>query len=395
MWGANMAAEISSRGKRLFPEVRIQFRTAARSSQIALSPAVQASALTAVIVSAAALIYLGISQIHYVRLIGDEKSAVARTEIANVNLQVDVADLRDRLAFSARDRAVAEDRLSALASQADALRRQLESTETRLHGLEQELSQREAQPPELAAEARPVEPAQAELAPSEADPAHREGSAPEISAEAARRAEGIAELARRGIGEFERVLASAGINVARLFSRFGVSHAEGGPFLPPTRADQPAGSIVADMIARIRGLAKTLPLSTPLEHYQLGSRFGPRRDPFNGRAAFHTGLDFDAAYMSPVYATAPGIVTYAGYRGAYGKVVEIDHGNGITTLYGHMHRYTVSVGQRVEAHAQIGLLGSTGRASGPHVHYEVIVNGQPQDPGKFMELAHLVPIAEK
>ena len=395
MWGANMAAEISSRGKRLFPEVRIRFRTAARSSQIALSPAVQASALTAVIVSAAALIYLGISQIHYARLVGDEKSAVARTEIANVNLQEDVADLRDRLAFSARDRAVAEDQLSALASQADALRRQLESTEMRLHGLEQKLSQREDQPPELAAEARLVEPVQAELAPSEANPAHREGGAPEISTEATRRAEGIAEVARRGIGEFERVLASAGINVARLFSRFGVSHAEGGPFLPPTRADQPAGSIVAEMIARIRGLAKTLPLATPLEHYQLGNRFGPRRDPFNGRAAFHTGLDFDAAYMSPVYATAPGIVTYAGYRGAYGKVVEIDHGNGIATLYGHMHRYTVSVGQRVEAHTQIGLLGSTGRASGPHVHYEVIVNGQPQNPEKFIELARFVPIAEK
>jgi len=390
-----MAAEISNRGSRLFPEVRIQFRTATRSSQIALSPAVQASALTAVIVFAAALIYLGISQIHYARLVGDEKSAVARTEIANVNLQEDVADLRDRLAFSARDRAVAEDQLSALASQADALRRQLESTEMRLHGLEQKLSQREDQPPELAAEARLVEPVQAELAPSEANPAHREGGAPEISTEATRRAEGIAEVARRGIGEFERVLASAGINVARLVSRFGVNHAEGGPFMPPTRADQPVGSIVADMIARIRGLAKTLPLSTPLEHYQLGSRFGPRRDPFNGRPAFHTGLDFDAAYMSPVYATAPGIVTYAGYRGAYGKVVEIDHGNGITTLYGHMHRYTVSVGQRVEAHTQIGLLGSTGRASGPHVHYEVIVNGQPQDPGKFMELARLVPIAEK
>ena len=395
MWGANMAAEISNRGSRLFPEVRIQFRTATRSSQIALSPAVQASALTAVIVSAAALIYLGISQIHYARLVGDEKSAVARTEIANVNLQEDVADLRDRSAFSARDRAVAEDQLSALASQADALRRQLESTEMRLHGLEQKLSQREDQPPELAAEARLVEPVQAELAPSEANPAHREGGAPEISTEATRRAEGIAEVARRGIGEFERVLASAGINVARLFSRFGVNHAEGGPFMPPTRADQPVGSIVADMIARIRGLAKTLPLSTPLEHYQLGSRFGPRRDPFNGRPAFHTGLDFDAAYMSPVYATAPGIVTYAGYRGAYGKVVEIDHGNGITTLYGHMHRYTVSVGQRVEAHTQIGLLGSTGRASGPHVHYEVIVNGQPQNPEKFIELARFVPIAEK
>ena len=133
----------------------------------------------------------------------------------------------------------------------------------------------------------------------------------------------------------------------------------------------------------------------PLEHYQVASRFDPRRDPFNRRLAVHAGLDLDAAYMSPVYATAPGIVIYAGYRGAYAKVVEIDHGNGIATLYGHMHRYTVSVGQRVEAHTQIGLVGSTGRASGPHVRYEVIMNGQPQDPEKFIELAHLVPTAQK
>jgi murein DD-endopeptidase MepM/ murein hydrolase activator NlpD len=106
-------------------------------------------------------------------------------------------------------------------------------------------------------------------------------------------------------------------------------------------------------------------LLPPLEHYQIGSRFGPRRDPFNGRSVFHSGLDFDAGFMSPIYATALGIVTYAGYRRDYGKVVEIDHGSGIVTLYGHMHHYTVSVGQRVEAHMQIGLLGSTGRASGP------------------------------
>jgi len=78
-----------------------------------------------------------------------------------------------------------------------------------------------------------------------------------------------------------------------------------------------------------------------------------------------------------------------------GKVVEIDHGNGIATRYGHLHRYTVSVGQRVEARTHIGLLGSTGHVSDPRVHYEVIVNGQSQDPEKFIELARLVPIAEK
>jgi murein DD-endopeptidase MepM/ murein hydrolase activator NlpD len=389
-----MVAVPSSWGRRFFPAVCIQFRTATRSSQITLSPAVQASALAALVAAATAVAYLGISQIGYVRLVGDKESAVARMERANVDLQDNVANLRDRLVASARDRAMAEDRLSALANETNTPRDQLELTETKLVAIEEKALEREP-PPEPAAEPGPVEPVPSQPTPSEATPAHQEGVAPDLSAEAKRRAEIVAELTRRAIGEFKRVLASAGVDVARLFSRFGVNHAEGGPFLLPPRADQPVGAVDTDGLAVIRGLARSLPLSTPLERYQVGSHFGPRRDPFNGRAAFHSGLDFDAGYMSPIYATAPGIVTYAGYRRDYGKVVEIDHGNGIVTLYGHMHRYTVSVGQRVEAHAQIGLLGSTGRASGPHVHYEVIVNGQPEDPERFIALARLVPISEK
>ena len=118
-----------------------------------------------------------------------------------------------------------------------------------------------------------------------------------------------------------------------------------------------------------------------------------RGDPVNGRASYHTGVDFLAPYMSPVYATAAGTVTYSGYRDDYGKVVEIDHGYGLTTRYAHLHRQTVSVGQRIAAHTQIGFLGSTGRATGPHVHYEVLVNGEPQDPQKFLSLLRLVPVA--
>jgi len=388
-----MVAEPSVRGSRLFPVVCIQLGTATRSSRIALSPAVQACALATLVAAATALVYLGISQIGYVRLISNERSALARVESANVDLEDNVANLRDRLAITTRGRAVAEDRVSVLARQADALRGQLESTETKLHGVEQMLAERQAPPPDPVAKAGPAQFVQSESAPPEANPPRSGVTAPDSSTEAKRRTEGIVELARRSIDEFQHVLASAGVNVARLFSQFGVNHAEGGPFVPP-RANEREG-VVTDLLARIRGLAKSLPLSTPLEHYQVGSRFGPRRDPFNGRLAVHAGLDLDAAYMAPVYATAPGIVIYAGYRGAYGKVVEIDHGNGIATLYGHMHRYTVSVGQRVEAHAQIGLVGSTGRASGPHVHYEVIVNGQPQDPEKFIELAHLIAAAQK
>jgi hypothetical protein len=192
--------------------------------------------------------------------------------------QDDVVNLRDRLAVTARDLAVAKNRLLAIADEADILRGQLESIETRLRGLKQQLSERETpQPSELAAKVRPVEPVLFEPAPSEANLAHPGVSMPNIFAEAKRRAEGIDEPARPCFG---------GVNVASLFSQFGVNHAEGGPFVPPPRADQPAGGIVANRPATIRGSAKALTLSTPLEHFQAGSRFGPRRDPFTG--GWHT-----------------------------------------------------------------------------------------------------------
>ena len=138
---------------------------------------------------------------------------------------------------------------------------------------------------------------------------------------------------------------------------------------------------------------KTLPISAPIESYEIGSPFGVRGDPINGHSSFHTGIDLLAPYMTPVYATAAGVVSYSGYRDDYGKVVEIDHGNGLTTRYAHLHRQTVAVGQHVSARTQIGFLGSTGRATGPHVHYEVLVNGEPQDPAKFMALSHVVSVS--
>jgi len=194
-----------------------------------------------------------------------------------------------------------------------------------------------------------------------------------------------------GLAELERVLGSTGVDVARLFSRYGVQRGEGGPFVPAPQGATLAAGIGPD---QLRGLVKALPLGAPLESYQLGSPFGARHDPFNSGAAFHTGLDLIAPYMTPVYATGASTVTFAGYREDYGKIVEIDHGNGLTTRYGHLHRFLVSVGQSVSTHTEIGLLGSSGRASGPHVHYEVLVNGEPQDPAKFLALARVIPVAQ-
>jgi len=230
-----------------------------------------------------------------------------------------------------------------------------------------------------------------ELAQSEPEPPRIDAVITDAPPAAEQSTKRVAEISRRAVIEFRRILASTGLNIGRLLPQFGADRNEGGPFVPPPKG-APPGSVSPDKLEAMRSLIKSLPLAVPLDHFQLESRFGSRHDPFNRRWSFHTGLDLSGPYMSPVYATAGGVVTYAGYRGDYGKAVEIDHGNGIATVYGHLHRYIVSAGQRVSEHTQIGFLGSTGRSSGPHVHYEIRVNDEPQDPEKFIGLARVIPV---
>jgi murein DD-endopeptidase MepM/ murein hydrolase activator NlpD len=187
--------------------------------------------------------------------------------------------------------------------------------------------------------------------------------------------------------QFARVLASAGVDVRHLFAEFGINRAEGGPFVPVSPGQTINPGLSSEKLVALRAMIKTLPVYAPLTEYRVTSPFGVREDPENEREGFHTGIDLAAPYDTPVYATAPGTVTYAGWRDDYGKIVEIDHGNGIATRYAHLHQITVSVGQHVVLRQQVGYLGSSGRATGPHVHYEVVVNGEPQDPEKFFALS--------
>jgi murein DD-endopeptidase MepM/ murein hydrolase activator NlpD len=187
------------------------------------------------------------------------------------------------------------------------------------------------------------------------------------------------------MGEFERLIASTGIDVQKLLDRLGSRPVgQGGPYLALDQRSSPSAADT-QRAGELEQIAKTLPLAQPLVEFRVESPFGARRDPFTRRAAFHSGLDLVAPYRSPVYSTAPGVVKFTGVKGKYGKVVEIDHGHGIVTRFAHLHKIVVARGQTVSVHQQVGELGSTGRSTGPHLHYEVMVQGTPLDPVKFLK----------
>lgn len=127
-----------------------------------------------------------------------------------------------------------------------------------------------------------------------------------------------------------------------------------------------------------------LPLAAPLGEFRVTSLFGERGDPFTRQRAFHEGIDFVAARGAEVLATAPGRVVHAGPAGAYGNMVEIDHGLGVITRYGHLKEVTVAVDDEVASQQPIGIIGSTGRSTGRHLHYEVRIDDEPLDPAKFL-----------
>lgn len=142
----------------------------------------------------------------------------------------------------------------------------------------------------------------------------------------------------------------------------------------------------ADNLSDMRRLADTaesMPFGRPTGA-RTTSGFGVRFDPFNGRPALHQGQDFAAPLNTPIHAPAPGIVSFVGVRSGYGKTVEIDHGRGFKTRYAHLNATAVSPGQRISLGQRLGAMGTTGRSTGVHLHYEVWMDGRPQNPARFM-----------
>ncbi len=167
----------------------------------------------------------------------------------------------------------------------------------------------------------------------------------------------------------------------------------GGPYVPVKLAPN-AGAFERQLYqinitrAQVERLNRTLalvPYRKPVVgEVEFTSGFGVRSDPFLGRPAMHTGLDFRAATGDPVRATANGKVVSSGWAGGYGRMVEIDHGNGLSTRYGHLSEINVKVGDQIRIGQVIGEVGSTGRSTGPHLHYETRIDGEAVDPQKFL-----------
>ncbi len=167
----------------------------------------------------------------------------------------------------------------------------------------------------------------------------------------------------------------------------------GGPFvpikLPPENQNFERAllrvSIARAYADRLSNALVSVPVRKPVTgEIDLTSPFGVRVDPFLHVAAMHTGLDFRGEIGEPIHATAAGKVTVAGWSGGYGKMVEIDHGNGLATRYGHLSEIDVAVGETIRVGQVIGRLGSTGRSTGPHLHYETRISGEAVNPEKFL-----------
>ena len=190
----------------------------------------------------------------------------------------------------------------------------------------------------------------------------------------------------------EEAVAKLGLNPTAIVR--GAAAGRGGPFIPykgrlgKAKALGPSFAALEGALFRMEVLERTLvavPSGNPADVLMMSSGFGYRSDPFTGAGAMHAGLDFRGPIGTPILAAAPGRISFVGQKSGYGNVVEVDHGQGILTRYAHLSGFTSKVGAQVAAGQQIAKMGSTGRSTGSHLHFEVRLNGVAVNPRRFLE----------
>lgn len=209
-----------------------------------------------------------------------------------------------------------------------------------------------------------------------------------------------AERSADSIEDIETIIAMTGLEADSLLARARIEGlGQGGPFILATGeaplGDELGGTMLSleNNMTRwesLKDVLRAMPLALPVDYYRITSAYGPRSDPVNGRRSMHRGLDMAAWMKSSVWAPAPGVVVYSGRKGRYGIVVELDHGFGIRTRYAHLNKALVEVGDVIGHRQRIALLGSSGRSTGPHLHYEVHFDGKSLNPMNFIKAGRYV-----
>lgn len=355
--------------ERAFAPREIFFYWADRFHYVRLTGGAQKTAAAATVLVVAWTLFATTSTILDKGVIASKEAEIAHRKLAYAGLERDLRQALDhRVRLNAKiadlDAQLSEERGNRLAlrGQRDSLARQLGDLEQRLadlHGSEQHVIER------------------------------------------------LSEQAREGTDVVEKTIMMTGLDIDALIAEAtdpGFVEADleqtglgqGGPYLPAdamTVDIAPAAELATaitsldrqlDRWSILQEVVRSLPLTAPLDQFRISSAYGQRRDPMTGRKARHLGVDFVAPPGTAIHATAPGVVVSAGRHGRYGQMVEIDHGYGIRTRYAHLRKILVEEGQQVDHRKKIGLLGSSGRSTGPHVHYEVRHQGQAQNPIKYI-----------
>lgn len=413
---------------RTFPERQIHLRTRGRIRFFRIPQALQLTTLATAVVTSSWFGYSTFSYIEHDEIVVAKDTQIADARKAYDDLLYDVTAYQRRFAELTRELEDNHNLMLSLVERNATLQRNLTTVERRLQSTESErenvASARESLKGKLAhlegemhslsnknfslrdnlndvetdlqTVLRERDAARSRSNILESEVAALKGSLNNLQLAQDKAVDTMTERTMNYIGSLEKVVEITGIDVDTLLASSDSivqKQGQGGPFIP-INPDEAGGKLGKKLVRleenlgqweNMQALMTRLPLAAPMKAYSITSSFGKRRDPVNKRWSAHYGLDFGGPLRSPIYAPAPGVVKQAGTKGRYGRFIEIDHGSGIRTRYGHLHRILVKRGEKVEFGQKIGQLGNSGRSTGPHLHYEIVFKGKPKDPMRFIK----------
>lgn len=430
---------------RLFPERQIIFRSRGDVRYVALSSRAQIAMATSIVAFAGWIGYASVNVFYRDAMLDARDRRITELSYAYERLSADYEKSQENFVVASRD---LEERYRRLYDMAMKQRSPALPTDTASAGQASAPAAKSAEPNKPPARPTAAEPSKAPEAKGEVKVATAAMPAPSDDPSSIEDLEGMLReskakpplpavkprdietriLAVRGqqreliddlgartdksVALLEKALGRTGLDIAAMLSRASEARADvgvGGPLralnvtTPGTtgvavasvdpQADRDMNNLEGkfgrwgDLIT----LAQRLPLDLPMSgEAEVSSTYGRRTDPFTKQPAFHAGIDFIGPNRAPVVSTAPGVVVFAGRKGPYGRAVEIDHGLGVKTRYAHLSAITVQAGETVPFGRQLGTMGSTGRSTGQHLHYEILLDDEQIDPGKFIEAGYHV-----